>query len=78
MALAVFLGVALVSGTFILTDTINRSFDDIFDQALKGTDVVVTPKELVRQDMEEPPPFDASRARPGPRRCRAWSPRRAA
>jgi putative ABC transport system permease protein len=60
MALAVFLGVALVSGTFILTDTINRSFDDIFDQALKGTDVVVTPKELVRQDMEEPPPFRAS------------------
>ncbi len=60
MALAVFLGVALVSGTFILTDTINRSFDDIFDQALKGTDVVVTPRELVEQEMEEPPPFDAS------------------
>ena len=60
MALAVFLGVALVSGTFILTDTINRSFDDIFDQALKGTDVVITPREIVRQDMEEPPPFDAS------------------
>ncbi len=59
MALAVFLGVALVSGTFILTDTINRSFDDIFDQALEGADVVVTPRELVRQDMEEPPPFDA-------------------
>ena len=59
MALAVFLGVALVSGTFILTDTINRSFDDIFDQALKGTDVVITPREIVRQDMEEPPPFDA-------------------
>ena len=59
MALAVFLGVALVSGTFILTDTINRSFDDIFDQALEGADVVVTPKELVRQEMEEPPPFDA-------------------
>ncbi len=59
MALAVFLGVALVSGTFILTDTINRSFDDIFDQALEGADVVVTPRELVRQEMEEPPPFDA-------------------
>ena len=59
MALAVFLGVALVSGTYILTDTINRSFDDIFEQALEGTDVVVTPKELVRQEQEEPPPFDA-------------------
>ena len=60
MALAVFLGVALVSGTFILTDTINRSFDDIFEQANRGADVVVTPREIVRQEMEEPPPFEAS------------------
>jgi len=59
IAFAVFLGVALVSGTFILTDTINRSFDDIFTQALEGTDVVVTPKEIVEREGEEPPPFDA-------------------
>lgn len=58
--LAVLLGVALVAGTYVLTDTINRSFDDIFDTALKGTDVVVTPKEIVSQDTSEPPPFDAS------------------
>jgi putative ABC transport system permease protein len=57
--LAVLLGVALVAGTYILTDTINRSFDDIFTTALEGTDVVVTPKEIVAQDASEPPPFSA-------------------
>ena len=60
MAFAVFLGVALVSGTYILTDTINRSFDDIFNEALKGTDVVVSSKEIVEQEFEDPPAFDAS------------------
>lgn len=58
--LAVLLGVALVAGTYILTDTINRSFDDIFTTALEGTDVVVVPKEIVAQDTSEPPPFSAS------------------
>ncbi|NLT07256.1 MAG: ABC transporter permease [Solirubrobacterales bacterium] len=55
--LAVLLGVALVAGTYILTDTINRSFDDIFTTALEGTDVVVTPREVVSQEGSEPPPF---------------------
>ncbi len=58
--LAVLLGVALVAGTYILTDTINRSFDEIFETALEGTDVVVTPKEIVAQDTSEPPPFSAA------------------
>jgi putative ABC transport system permease protein len=58
--LAVLLGVALVAGTYILTDTINRSFDDIFTTALKGTDVVVTPKEIVAQDASDPPAFPAA------------------
>jgi putative ABC transport system permease protein len=58
--LAVLLGVGLVAGTYILTDTINRSFDEIFETALEGTDVVVTPKEVVRSDTDEPPAFRAS------------------
>ncbi len=57
--LAVLLGVALVAGTYILTDTINRSFDDIFETALEGTDVVVVAKEIVAQETSEPPPFSA-------------------
>jgi putative ABC transport system permease protein len=58
--LAVFLGVALMAGTYVLTDTINASFNDIFSEALKGTDVVVTPREPVRQPGVEPPAFPAS------------------
>ncbi len=59
IAVAVFLGVALVSGTYILTDTINRSFDDIFTEANAGTDVVVTSRQVVQQDDDTTPPFDA-------------------
>jgi len=42
--LAVFLGVSFVAGAFVLTDTINASFEDIFSESLKGTDVTVTAK----------------------------------
>ena len=57
---AVFLGVSLVAGTYILTDTINSSFDNLFRSSLKGVDVVVTPKEIVESETDEPPAFDAS------------------
>jgi putative ABC transport system permease protein len=48
--IAVALGVALISGTYILTDTINRSFDNIFQTAAKGTDVSITPRDAVDAD----------------------------
>ena len=57
---AVFLGVALIAGTYILTDTINRSFDDIFTTALEGTDVFISPKVVVEREDREPPAFPAS------------------
>ena len=41
-ALAVVLGVAMIAGTYIFTDTINRSFTEVFAQANSGTDVAVT------------------------------------
>lgn len=59
IAFAVFLGVALVSGTFVYSDTINRSFSDIFTESLEGTDVLVSSKEVVEREAEEPPAFDA-------------------
>ena len=65
--LAVFLGVAFVAGTYVLTDTINKSFDDIFSEAVKGTDVAITPKEPVAQEDREPPAFPASVLREGAR-----------
>ena len=40
-ALAVFLGVAMVAGTLMLTDSVNKSFDDIFANANEGVDVSV-------------------------------------
>jgi putative ABC transport system permease protein len=39
--LAVVLGVAFVSGTFTLTDTLNHSFQGVFSQTLAGVDLVV-------------------------------------
>jgi putative ABC transport system permease protein len=58
--LAIFLGVALVSGTYILTDTINESFGEIFSESLKGTDVAITARTDVASDDTGPPPFKAS------------------
>jgi putative ABC transport system permease protein len=57
-ALAVLLGVAFIAGSYVLTDTINRSFDDIFDVAYKGTDVAISSSTTAQGDAE-PPPFPA-------------------
>src|SRR5258708_23574104 len=46
-AIAIVLGVALMAGTYILTDTINNSFAAIFQTAGKGHDVVVTPAQIL-------------------------------
>ena len=43
-ALAIVLGVSMVSGTYILTDTISTAFDSIFQGTYRGTDAVVTKK----------------------------------
>jgi putative ABC transport system permease protein len=45
--IAIALGVALMAGTYILTDTINQSFAGIFKTAAKGDSVVVTPSETL-------------------------------
>ena len=42
---AVALGVALMSGTYILTDTINQSFATIFASGAAGRSVVVVPHQ---------------------------------
>lgn len=39
--LAVFLGIAFLSGTLVLGDTMRATFDDLFTEANAGTDVVV-------------------------------------
>src|SRR3954447_13227593 len=43
-ALAVTLGVALTAGTLVLTDTMTRTFDNLFANVYKGTDAMVRAK----------------------------------
>jgi putative ABC transport system permease protein len=45
-AIAIVLGVAMISGTFVLTDQISGAFDSIFQAANKGTDAVVKPNPV--------------------------------
>ena len=44
-ALAIVLGVAMMSGSYVLTDTIDKAFDAIFVDSYAGTDAVVTGKD---------------------------------
>jgi putative ABC transport system permease protein len=56
-AIAVVLGVALVTGTYLLTDTIDRSFDQTFSEANAGVDVTVHKRQAVSdQDPGTLPP----------------------
>ncbi len=59
-AFAVFLGVAFVAGSFVLTDTIFAAFDEIFSESLKGTSVVVSAENPVKQESGEIPTVRAS------------------
>ncbi|MGI8974560.1 MAG: ABC transporter permease, partial [Gaiella sp.] len=43
-ALAIVLGVAMVSGTYVLTDSIDKAFDSIFSDVYRGTDATITSK----------------------------------
>ena len=41
-AIAIVLGVAMMSGAYVLTDTIDKAFDAIFVDSYADTDAVVT------------------------------------
>ena len=62
-AIAVVLGVAMVSGTYVLTDSIDKAFNAIFTEVYRGTDATITPKSAF--DIEDgsgstEAPFDES------------------
>jgi len=59
-SLAVVLGVMMVAGTYVLTDTIDQSFGKIFEQGNRGIDAVITSKEAVETDDAQEPSFDES------------------
>ena len=46
-AIAIVLGVAMVSGTFVLTDTMQRAFDSIMSSSYDETDAVVSGRKVV-------------------------------
>ena len=70
-ALAIVLGVAMVSGTYVLTDTIEKAFDTIFTDAYKGarTPSITGKTAFGGERQGAPPPFPPScsqvRALPG-------------
>ena len=47
-AFAVVIGVSMVSGTYVLTDTMQKAFDGIFTESYDKTDAVIAGKEVVK------------------------------
>ena len=67
-AMAVLLGVSFVSATYVLTDTVRRSFDAVFAQTLAGVDLQV--QGLRPLGTRRPAADPRERARRGSRRSR--------
>ena len=59
---AVLLGVAFMSGTLVFTDTVGRTFDDLFEDVNAGTDAYVRAEAMVESDFgpERRPRIDDS------------------
>ena len=59
-AIAIVLGVAMMSGAYVLTDTIDKAFNAIFVESYAGTDAVVTGKDAgisFEGEQSETPPI---------------------
>jgi putative ABC transport system permease protein len=52
-ALAIVLGVSFVAGTYVLTDTINATFTNLFDEVTQGIDVAVRSEDVFSGQMGE-------------------------
>jgi putative ABC transport system permease protein len=59
-ALAIVLGVSMISGTYVLTDTIDRAFTDIFNSSYKDTSAVISGREIVKGSSSGTPTVPAS------------------
>jgi putative ABC transport system permease protein len=60
-AFAIVLGVAMISGSFVLTDTLGKSFDGIYSESYKATDAVISSEEATNtgDNTPEAPAFAA-------------------
>ncbi len=61
-ALAVVLGVGFIGGTYVLTDTMNATFSDLFEDVTSGVDVYVRAKSA----FSGPEGEDRARSPPAP------------
>ncbi|HEY8112801.1 MAG TPA: FtsX-like permease family protein [Actinomycetes bacterium] len=52
-ALAIVLGVGFVAGTYVLTDTISKTFTQLFEQTTKGVDVAVRTRDTFSSEGNE-------------------------
>ena len=59
-AFAVIIGVSMVSGTFVLTDTMQKSFDGIFETSYENTDVIVSGHQVVESETADAPTIPSS------------------
>ena len=62
-AIAIVLGVAMISGTYVLTDTIKAAFGTVFTTVYKNTDAVITSKSALGNNTNNnnlPPSFSES------------------
>jgi putative ABC transport system permease protein len=59
-ALAIVLGVSMISGTYVLTDTIDRAFNGIFNASYQDTNVVISGKPVVKGAASGAPTIPAS------------------
>ena len=59
-ALAVVLGVAMIAGSLILTDSIDRAFTSIFSSSYTNTDLVVRGTPVVQDSFSGAPPVPES------------------
>src|SRR2546422_1165240 len=62
-ALAIVLGVSMISGTYVLTDTIKAAFTTIVDKSYENSDAVISGKVAFKNsnsDTQTTPAFPAS------------------
>ena len=52
--LAIVLGVAMISGTYILTDTINQAFINVINVSYRHTDAIISGKQFVSKANSAP------------------------
>jgi putative ABC transport system permease protein len=58
--LAVVLGVALVAGTYVLTDSITGAFDRIYNVVYSGTDATITGRSAISSSTQQAPGSEPS------------------